>query len=59
MWAQKSDDANYRTVSQVGFGSGRAETIAGKYREVEAQLGDEAEIGEGNGESQREIHEDG
>jgi len=37
-------------LSQVGFGSRRAETIAGKYREVEAQLGDEAAIGEGNGE---------
>jgi len=54
---QEENDTSDEISLQIGSGSGRAETIAGKHREAKAQLGDEAKTGEGDGESQREIHE--
>lgn len=52
-------NVNRQISAQISLGGGGAKTITGKYRETEAQLGDETKIGKGNGESQREIYEDG
>lgn len=51
-------NVNCQISAQIGLGGGGAKTITGKYRETEAQFGDETETGEGNGESQRKIYKD-